>query len=214
MEALFLALSTAIPHKLFAAPAGTSGNLSLGGFDPEDGCEYVMYYFSGGGYGGWWSGDGVSNGCSTIGISKSQPVEILEQRYPVIFDHYALREDSAGAGKHRGGFGVNYKMRILRGSGKASFLMDHGRVGPPGILGGEAGATNRIVVSQAGQETCPEHLSKADALALVAGDWIEVHTPGGGGYGKASERNKEDIARDRRNGYFNCPTAKTSGPHR
>jgi len=213
MEALFLALSTAIPHKLFAAPAGTSGNLSLGGFDPEDGRDYVMYYFSGGGYGGWWSGDGVSNGCSTIGISKSQPVEILEQRYPVIFDHYALREDSAGAGKHRGGFGVNYKMRILRGSGKASFLMDHGRVGPPGILGGEAGAKNRIVVSQAGQETSPEHLSKADALAMVAGDWIEVHTPGGG-YGNASERNKEDIARDRRNGYFNYATVEKSEPHR
>ena len=38
-----------------------------------------MYFFSGGGYGGWWETDGLTNGCSSVGISKTQPVEILEQ---------------------------------------------------------------------------------------------------------------------------------------
>src|SRR5690606_19965686 len=118
MEAVFLALAQAIPDRLFAAPAGTSGNISLGGYDPEEKRHYIMYYFSGGGYGGWWRGDGISNGCSTIGISKSQPVEILEQRYPIIFDEFALREGSGGAGKYRGGFGVRYRARLLRGEGK------------------------------------------------------------------------------------------------
>lgn len=202
MEAVFLALANAIPHRLFAAPAGTSGNLGLGGFDPEEGHDYIMYYFSGGGYGGWWDGDGVTNGCSTIGISKSQPVEILEQRYPLLFEHYKLREGSGGEGKFRGGFGVNYKIRLLRGTGKASFLMEHGRTGPPGILGGNAGAANTIRISQNGKITTPEHLSKGEDFALQAGDWIEINTPGGGGYGNATERDPAAIATDKRNGYY------------
>ena len=53
-----------------------------------------MYQLSGGGYGGNCDGDGLSNGCSTIGISKAPPVEIMEQTFPVIYHHYALREGS------------------------------------------------------------------------------------------------------------------------
>ncbi|MDQ0316845.1 hydantoinase B/oxoprolinase family protein [Amorphus orientalis] len=201
MEAVFLALANAIPDKLFAAPAGTSGNLSLGGYDPERGENYIMYYFSGGGYGGWWAGDGLTNGCSTIGISKSQPVEILEQRYPILFEHYALREGSGGAGTYRGGFGVDYRLRLLRGQGKASFLMEHGRTGPPGILGGEAGAPNRIEVGHGGEVISPAHFSKGEGFVLREGDWIEVHTPGGGGYGPATDRAPEAVERDRERGY-------------
>ncbi len=202
MEAVFLALAKAIPQRLFAAPAGTSGNLGLGGFDPDENREYIMYYFSGGGYGGWWEGDGITNGCSTIGISKSQPVEILEQRYPILFDHYRLRQNSGGAGEYRGGFGVDYQLRLLRGTGKASFLMEHGRFGPPGILGGEAGAPNRISITQDGHTTAPAHLSKGEDFRLQPGDTIRVCTPGGGGYGAASQRAAQAIEKDRRNGYF------------
>lgn len=201
MEAVFLALAKAIPDKLFAAPAGTSGNLSLGGFDPETGEHYIMYYFSGGGYGGWWDGDGISNGCSTIGISKSQPVEILEQRYPLLFERYALREGSAGAGQFRGGMGVDYRMRLLRGEGTASFLMEHGRFGPPGVLGGEDGQPNRIRLNIQGREFEPEHLSKGENFRLQEGDYIEVGTPGGGGYGAPENRDAQARVADERLGY-------------
>jgi N-methylhydantoinase B len=61
-EAVFSALVKAIPDKLFAAPAGTSGNLSVGGFDPERNRAYVMYVISGGGYGGSTRGDGCRTG--------------------------------------------------------------------------------------------------------------------------------------------------------
>lgn len=202
MEAVFLALAKAIPDRLFAAPAGTSGNLGIGGYDPESGENYIMYYFSGGGYGGWWNGDGLSNGCSTIGISKSQPVEIMEQRYPLLFETFALHEGSGGAGRYRGGFGINYKIRLLRGQGKASFLMEHGRFGPPGILGGEAGAPNRIAIMQKGRTTVPEHISKGEDFVLGPGDWIEVHTPGGGGYGPAAERSADARENDRLQDYY------------
>ena len=205
IEAILLALAPAIPDKIFAPPAGTSGNLSLGGFDPETGKNYVMYYFSGGGYGGWYEGDGISNGCATIGISKSQPIEVLELRYPVIFEHYALRENSGGQGKYRGGLGVNYRMKLLRGTATASFMMDHGRQGPPGTLGGEAGAPNEIIVSRDSKSEVPEHLSKGEGYVMRPGDCIDVKTPGGGGYGNRSERERQRIDRDRQKGYGTGP---------
>jgi len=85
-EAVCAALTKAIPDRLFAAPAGSSGNFALGGYDPDKQRSYVMYVISGGGYGGHAGGDGLTNGCSTIGISKSQPIEVLEQYYPVLFE--------------------------------------------------------------------------------------------------------------------------------
>jgi N-methylhydantoinase B len=202
IEAVFLALAQAIPERLFAAPAGTSGNFSLGGYDPEEQRNYVMYFFSGGGYGGWWAGDGLSNGCSIIGISKTQPIEVLEQRYPLLFEKYALREGSGGAGKFRGGFGVSYRVKLLRGEAKASFLMEHGRFGPPGLLGGKAGAPNAIRLRQNNEEWVPEHLSKGEGYLLKAGDHLAVDTPGGGGYGEPKDRAPELIEHDHRAGYF------------
>lgn len=202
MEAVFGAMGQAIPERMFAAPFGTSGNYALGGYDPLHDRPYVMYFFSGGGYGGWWEADGISNGCSSVGISKTQPVEVLEHHYPILFEEYALREGSAGAGRHRGGFGVNYRTRLLRGEATASFLMEHGRFGPPGLLGGEPGATNQILVKQGTAVIEPAHLSKGEGFELKPGDWVQVRTPGGGGYGDPSERDADLIERDRRFGYF------------
>lgn len=202
IEAILLALAPAIPDRIFAPAAGTSGNLCLGGVDPETGETYVMYYFSGGGYGGWYDGDGISNGCATIGISKSQPIEVLEQRYPIIFDHYALRDGSGGAGKYRGGLGVSYRMRLLRGTASASFMMDHGREGPPGTLGGQPGLPNEIVVHHDGKAEVPEHLSKGEGYMLRPGDWIDVRTPGGGGYGDPADRDSRLSENDGERGYL------------
>ena len=89
-EAVFAALVQAIPDRVTAAPAGTSGNFGLGGNDPDKGTDFVMYQISGGGYGGNAQHDGLSNGCSTIGISKAPPVEIMEQNFPVLYRRYAL----------------------------------------------------------------------------------------------------------------------------
>jgi N-methylhydantoinase B len=202
-EAVFAALTKAIPERLFAAPAGSSGNFALGGHDPEKGRSYVMYVISGGGYGGNAREDGLTNGCSTIGISKSQPIEVLEQYYPVLFEKYAIAEGSGGAGKHRGGFGLNYRVRLRRGEARASMVMDHGRVGPQGVLGGADGAPNRVRFDFAdGSVHEPAHLSKEQDVTMRPGDAVEVHTPGGGGYGDPADRDPDAVARDRTRGYF------------
>ena len=202
MEAVFGALGQAMPERMFAAPAGTSGNFSLGGDDPEEGRRYVMYIFSGGGYGGWWEDDGLTNGCSSVGISKTQPAEILEQHYPILFEEYALREGSGGAGRHRGGFGVSYRVRLLRGEAKASFMMDHGRTGPHGLAGGLPGACNQIEVRRGNQVEEPPHLSKGEGYHLAPGDTVQVRTPGGGGLGDPRTRARSRVAADLGRGYL------------
>ena len=201
-EAVFDALAPAIPDRLFAAPAGTSGNLALGGTDPGRGRPYVMYVISGGGYGGSAALDGLTNGCSTIGISKTTPIEVFEQRYPVLFDEYALREGSGGAGRTRGGFGVRYKLRVREGAARASMVMDHGRVGPNGALGGSAGAVTTIAIERNSGVYRPPHRSKDQGIELEAGDSITVETPGGGGLGDPFTREPEAVLRDVRRGYY------------
>ena len=201
-EAVFAALTPALPDKLFAAPAGTSGNFALGGVDPENGRGYVMYLFSGGGYGGSPEGDGISNGCSTIGISKTTPLEVIEQRYPVLFEEYSLHEGSGGAGKSRGGFGITYELTLRRGEARASFVMDHGRSGPLGALGGSDGGVNKVRITRDGETYIPPHLSKDQDILMSAGDRVRVSTPGGGGYGDPLERDPGLVLRDVRRGYY------------
>jgi N-methylhydantoinase B len=207
-EAVFAALTKAIPDRLFAAPAGSSGNFALGGYDPDKQRSYVMYVISGGGYGGHAGGDGLTNGCSTIGISKSQPIEVLEQYYPVLFERYALAEGSGGAGQHRGGFGVNYRVRVRRGEARASMVMDHGRNGPQGALGGAEGGPNMVRFEfEDGSVHIPLHLSKEQDITVRPGDVIDVCTPGGGGYGDPARRNQETVKDDIRKGYYKTEAA-------
>lgn len=205
-EAVFNALVQAMPDRLFAAPAGTSGNLALGGYDPKRDRSYVMYVISGGGYGGWYGGDGLTNGCSTIGISKTTPIEVMEQYYPVLFEEYSLHEGSGGAGQYRGGFGVNYTIRLRRGEARASMVMDHGRTGPQGVLGGEDGGTNTVAIetlhADGTKVYVPAHLSKDQDIEIRVGDRVRVSTPGGGGFGDPTKRDPALIQRDLLHGYY------------
>ncbi len=207
-EAVFSALVQAIPQQLFAAPAGTSGNLCVGGYDPIRERNYVMYVISGGGYGGNAATDGLSNGCSTIGISKTTPVEVMEQFYPVLFEEYSLHEGSGGAGKSRGGFGVNYKIKLRRGNAKVSMVMDHGRFGPQGVLGGKDGGVNKVQIEHNGHSYIPPHLSKDQNIHVQAGDTICVSTPGGGGYESALQRIPELVRKDVQRGYYTIRQAQ------
>lgn len=195
-EAVFVALVAPLPDRVTAAPAGTSGNFALGGHDPARGRDFVMYQITGGGYGGNADHDGLSNGCSTIGISKAPPVEIMEQAFPVLYHRYALHEGSGGAGFHRGGLGLDYEVELRRGDARASFVMDHGRSGPQGVLGGGDGGVNKVTVWRSGVAYTPPHLSKDQDIPLHPGDRVHVRTPGGGGYGDPFTRPAEAVLYD------------------
>ena len=207
-EAVFAALVKPLPKIVTAAPAGSSGNFALGGFDPEKDRPFVMYQISGGGYGGNADHDGLTNGCSTIGISKTQPIEVLEQYYPVLFHEYSLREASGGPGEKRGGFGVSYTVELLRGEAQASFVMDHGRFGPQGVLGGQDGMPNAVTVYRNGEKYIPKHLSKDQDIPITPGDIVSVGTPGGGGFGDPRKRSPELVLQDVRRGYYTPEQAR------
>jgi N-methylhydantoinase B len=87
--------------------------------------------------------------------------------------------------------------------------MDHGRNGPQGALGGEDGAVNRVEVTRGGQTFTPEHLSKAQDIALAPGDRVRVRTPGGGGYGDPMARDPALVAEDVRLGRYSAEEAAT-----
>ena len=208
-EAVFNALTPAIPERLFGAPAGTSGNFALGGHDPARDRAYVMYVLTGGGYGGSPAGDGISNGCSTIGISKSTPVEVLEQLYPVLFEEYALHEGSGGAGEHRGGFGLRYRVRLAPRHGQGVVRDGPWPHRPPRRTRrrGRRGQRRHRHPPTVSRTTRPTG-RRTRGIVLQAGDTVEVRTPGGGGYGPVAGRPTELVAKDVRRGYYTADQAR------
>jgi N-methylhydantoinase B len=203
IDVVFGALAQALPDRVGAGNVGTAANLSLAGQTaaPE---RWVMYMWSGGGYGGSARGDGLTNGTAPGGGAHTWtgPAEVYEQRAPILFLRWELREESAGAGRWRGGFGVTRELMLRAGTASASFIGDRGRCRPFGLYGGQAGAPTEFVVVHDGQEYRPPMLTKVQAHPLVAGDRIRISTPGGGGYGDPLARPPESVAADVRAGYF------------
>lgn len=208
IETVLGALGKAVPDRAYAGAFGTAGNISIGGYDPQRGRHYVMYYFSGGGYGGYWAGDGHTNACATIAFTQTQPFEILESHYPVLFEDARIRNGSAGAGEFRGGFGISYRAKLRRGEATVSFMMDHGKFPPFALAGGRTGAMTEIDICQGGAVTQSPHVSKGAGYVLQPGDWVEVRTPGGGGWGDPRQRDRERVARDVARGYITSEEAQ------
>ena len=206
IDVMLGALGQAIPDKAYAAPMGTVTNLSVGGENPGRG-YYVLYSFIGGGYGGNFLTDGLTNGNPTIAVARTQALEIFEFRYPVLFTRYAIREGSGGAGKRRGGYGVIFEFQIRHGDASASLLGERGRFAPFGILGGKSAQSAEHVFTLQGEEYRPEHITKDENVHMQAGDVLCLMTPGGGGYGDPFERPPALVLQDVRRGYYDRATA-------
>jgi N-methylhydantoinase B len=208
IDVVFGALGQAIPDLVPAAAFSTVSNLAIGGEDPLHG-PYVAYSFIGGGYGGSAVSDGLTNGCSTISLARTQAIEVFEQHYPLLVREYAIRPGSAGPGRHRGGFGVVFDIELRRGDAVlASLLGDRGRHAPFGAAGGGSAVTARHVFTVDGQPYVPPHLTKDEGVVFTAGDRLRMETPGGGGFGPPVERDPQRVARDVRLGYLAAEAAR------
>jgi N-methylhydantoinase B len=195
------ALGRAIPERVSAGIFGTVCNLTIGGVDEQVG-PYVMYMFNGGGYGGHDAADGLNYGSGTISVARSQPVELYEQRYPVRIRKFALREESGGPGKYRGGLGAEIETEFLRGEGTASTIGDRGRFAPKGLAGGMEGAKTELEFLLGEQRYVSPHITKDSNIRLMPGDRVRMLTPGGGGFGDPFQRDPAQVASDVRNGYI------------
>ena len=195
VDVVFAALAQAIPELVPAAPFGTTGVATVSGKHPDTGGYYVAVYPYPGGYGASRESDGLVNGTPPGSMAKFMSVEMSEHRYPLRFEHYAIRNGSGGAGLHRGGCGSTYGITAL-GDCVVSILGDRIDHLPPGIQGGGPAAGNDVRFRIGGQEWVPPMRSKAERIALRAGDGVVLSSPGGGGYGNPLDRELADVAQD------------------
>lgn len=205
---VFGAVAKAAPERAIAAPFGTINALSVAGHR-DDGSHFVMFSFFGGGLGATPGSDGLNHANNPISMATIPPVEILEASYPVMFTQWALRPDSAGAGRWRGGLGAVYEIETLSETGADVFLLgERGRFPPFGAAGGEPGALNRFVFDSPDGPRTPPLVSKAADVRIARGQRVRLETPGGGGFGPPRRRDRHRIARDLRLGYVSAPQAR------
>jgi N-methylhydantoinase B len=202
------ALAQALPGRVPAGAFSTGTNVGIGGESPSYGA-YASLLLFGGGMGGNPNGDGLSNGCNTIGASRNGSVEIIEQSVPILFDRYALREGSSGDGKFRGGLGIEAAIRLRDGTAYLTVFGDRGLDGPYGAQGGKPGATADHEFSRGGKSFKAPHGTKIDRLYIKPGDGVVVRSPGGGGYGDPAKRAPAARAADIRRGYCNFSAEAT-----
>jgi N-methylhydantoinase B len=187
---------------------GTINALSLAGHR-QNNSRWVMFSFFGGGHGGHPKGDGLNHGNAPISTATIPPAEILEAAYPVIFTQWALRPDSGGPGRHRGGLGAVYEIELLEETANAFVFGERGKFGPPGVLGGGPGARNVFRYEQDDGYYHPPQISKMVGIKITRGQHLRLETPGGGGYGAANQRDPKAVARDVSLGYVTAARAET-----
>ena len=201
IDVIFVAVSKAAPDRVVANAYGTINALSIAG-RRANGKPWVMFSFYGGGHGGSLESDGLNHGNAPISTATIPPLEILEAAYPVMFRQWALRPGSAGAGTHRGGLGAVYEIELLEEQADAFLFGERGRFAPKGVAGGGMAATNHFSFEQDdGWHTAPL-TSKIRGISLRRGQAVRLKTPGGGGYGPASDRAPSAVARDVALGYL------------
>ena len=160
---------------VLAASQGTMNNLTFGN-------ERFQYYETiCGGAGAGRNFDGQSAVQTHMTNSRLTDPEILEARYPVVLEEFAIREGSGGTGRHHGGNGTIRRLRF-RQAMTAAILSTRRETAPFGLEGGGDGASGRTTVLRADGRR--ELLQGRDEVAISAGDAIEIATPGGGGFGR------------------------------
>ncbi len=212
IDVIFSAMAQAAPDRVVANAYGTINALSIAG-KRADGKPWVMFSFYGGGHGGSSESDGLNHGNAPISTATIPPMEILEAAYPVMFRQWALRPGSAGAGQHRGGLGAVYEIELLEEKAEAFLFGERGRFPPQGVAGGGTGAMNTFSFEQDDGWETPPLASKMLGIRLKKGQAVRLETPGGGGYGPASERAPDAVAHDVDEGYLSPEDAiATYGP--
>ncbi|HEX6376703.1 MAG TPA: hydantoinase B/oxoprolinase family protein [Allosphingosinicella sp.] len=170
-DALFAACRALAPSQ------GTMNNFTFGNM-----C-HQYYETIAGGAGAGPDFDGASAVQTHMTNSRLTDPEVLETRYPVLVERFAIRRGSGGAGRQRGGDGVERHIRF-RERMRANILSNRREVAPRGIEGGGDAqpGVNQVVRADGTVET----LSATASAEMREGDMFVIETPGGGGFGGIS----------------------------
>ncbi|MFB6301673.1 MAG: hydantoinase B/oxoprolinase family protein [Haloferacaceae archaeon] len=213
------ALAEAVPDETIAATKGIVCNVAFGGRDPRgegSGAErgeggrgkdkYVYYETVAGGYGGRKEKDGMDAVQTHFQNTANSPIEELEREVPVYVRRYELIEDSAGAGRRRGGLGVRRDYDFYGEDATFSLLTDRTESAPWGLFGGHDADPAEFLLDPGTADERP--LGSKSTTALAPDDVVSLRTPGGGGYGDPLDRDPERVRDDVRDGKVSAAAAR------
>ena len=209
VDAVFKALAPAIPERV---AAGHHADLVMGrmnGIDPRENTLFIGAIGpTGGGWGAKHNEDGMpATVCLNDGDTHNSPSELMEVNYPIVIERHALIPDSGGAGRHRGGLGIEYVVQA-RSPLNFNSQADRANCEPWGLEGGRAGRGNRVGL-RVNDEPEPEFANaKLFWKRIETGDAFIVNSGGGGGFGSPLERPAEKVRDDVRQGYVSPEAAR------
>jgi len=198
VDAIVQALAPVIPDRVPAGGPTTAGLLILGA-RLVDGRWAVYYEVHGGGEGATAGKDGASAIRVHMSNVMNTPVEVVESEYPLMVEELALRPDSGGDGRHRGGLGFRRAYRVLGPDVTLTTMIERRVVPPYGLFGGKAAAPFRITLNPGTPRE--RDVRGKETMKLAQGDLVLLETCGGGGYGDPTERSAAERDLDRREGY-------------
>ena len=207
-ETIVGALTMAQPGLMPAPSGGIMIPAVLVEQNPRTGARNVMVLQSlVGGTGAREGADGVDGRDSSLANQRNTPIEKTEEEAAAVITEYALRQDSGGAGRWRGGTGVVFSVRIVRaGSAVLGRGMERFVFRPWGMAGGRPGLPARVVVNPGRPDE--RELGKLDVFHPRPGDVVTIMTPGGGGYGDPLLREPALVLEDFLDGYVSSRSVR------
>lgn len=189
------ALAQIVPDRVSAAGEGGNSVVCLGGYDWETREPFIVVDMINGALGARATKDGIDAITNPSQNMSNMPVEIMEATYPLMIEEYALRPDSGGAGRNRGGLGIVRQYRLLADEAVMQLRTDRYATRPYGLFGGEPGAASRNLLTSAGTDE-PELLPSKITRTVRAGDVLRHEQAGSGGYGHPHERDPKRVLED------------------
>ena len=210
IDTIFKALAPVIPDHVIA---GHHADLGMAMFHGLDTKEKRLFIGSSGPLGGGWGAkqneDGVSaTVCLNDGDTHNTPVELTENRFPMLVTSHALIPDSCGAGRNRGGLGIEYEVKALSPFNLTT-RGERAHCRPWGLEGGLEAHGNEVGLLMDGKWRDDLQNAKVFAVNLKEGDAYRMRSGGGGGFGPPYERSVEKVVSDVRQGYISAASAAT-----
>lgn len=204
-EVVTKALAQGLAGVVPACSGGDVCDVMALGVNPRNGSAWLEATNDAVGFGAHAGGDGEDGimhitepGC------RNNPIEVLENKAPMIIDEYGFRPDSGGPGTHRGGVGVVRAYRFLAPT-NAIVINYKTRTAPWAIDGGREGVKNTVIIHRG---TPQEREVGVSDTAFEAGGTIVNLTGGGGGWGNPFERDPARVAEDVRQGFVSPERAR------
>ncbi|HVG50629.1 MAG TPA: hydantoinase B/oxoprolinase family protein [Xanthobacteraceae bacterium] len=209
VDTIYKALQPAIPERVIAGHHADLVTSTIHGINPRT-REFFIGGLGplGGGWGGKMTEDGVSaTVCANDGDTHNSPNEQVEAKFPVVVERCALIQDSGGAGRYRGGLGIESVVRA-RSPLTLNTQTDRAHCRPWGLDGGLDASGNQIHLRREGNWKTDQPNAKMLITPLKAGDAFRLRSGGGGGYGSPLERDSSAVGEDVRQGYVSVDAAR------